>query len=136
MKKVLFTVAISLISLIIQAQINFNLSNLVSFDGEPNIAVNPANQNNIIAGWMRLRLDGKIWIATKTSFDKGQTWSAIHFMPHDTIINSSADVSIAFHHSGIAYLSWINYRQIPDTAGAVFVSKSSDGGLTWELQIK
>ena len=113
------------------AQTNSNLSNLLNFDGEPYIAVNPANQNNIIAGWMRLRADGKIWIATKASFDKGQTWSAINFMPHDTTINGSADVSIAFHNSGIAYLSWINYRQAPDTAGAVFVSKSTDGGLTW-----
>jgi len=113
------------------AQTNSNLSNLTGFDGEPYIAINPTNQNNIIAGWMRARLDGKIWIATKASFDKGQTWSAINFMPHDTTINGSADVSIAFHNSGIAYLSWINYRQAPDTAGAVFVSKSSNGGLTW-----
>ncbi len=112
-------------------QININLSNLLSFDGEPYIAVNPANQNNIIAGWMRLRVDGKIWIATKASFDKGQTWSAINFMPHDTTINGSADVSIAFHNSGVAYISWINFRQTPDTAGAVFLSKSTDGGLTW-----
>lgn len=101
------------------------------FDGEPYIAVNPLNQNNIIAAWMRLRTDGKVWIASKASFDKGQTWSAINFMPHDTIINGSADVSIAFHHSGKAYLSWINFRQTPDTAGAVFVAKSTDGGLTW-----
>ena len=79
---------------ITSAQTNSNLSNLLSFDGEPYIAVNPANQNNIIAGWMRLRADGKIWIATKASFDKGQTWSAINFMPHDTTINGSADVSI------------------------------------------
>lgn len=113
------------------AQTNSNLSNLLGFDGEPYIAVNPANQNNIIAGWMRSRADGKIWIATKSSFDKGQTWSAINFMPHDTPMNGSADVSIAFHNSGVAYISWINFRQAPDTAGAVFVSKSTDGGLTW-----
>ncbi|MCC6818733.1 MAG: exo-alpha-sialidase, partial [Bacteroidia bacterium] len=113
------------------AQTNYNLSNLLSFDGEPYIAVNPANQNNIIAAWMRLRADGKIWIATKASFDKGQSWSAINFMPHDSVINGSADVSIAFHHSGTAYLTWINFRTNPDTAGAVFISKSIDGGLTW-----
>lgn len=113
------------------AQTNTNLSSLLSFDGEPYIAVNPANQNNIIAGWMRLRADGKIWIATKTTFDKGETWSAINFMPHDTLPNGSADVSIAFHRSGTAYISWINFRAGADTAGAVFVSKSIDGGLSW-----
>lgn len=115
----------------ISAQTNYNLSNLLNFDGEPYIAVNPTNKNNIIAGWMRLRSNGKIWIATKASFDKGQTWSAISFMPHDTLPNGSADVSIAFHNSGTAYISWINFRTSPDTAGAVFVSKSTDGGLTW-----
>ncbi len=116
---------------IAKGQTNLNLSNLLSFDGEPYIAVNPANQNNVVAGWMRVRADGKIWIATKASFDKGQTWSAISFMPHDTLVNGSADVSIAFHNSGIAYISWINFRQSPDTSGAVFVAKSTDGGLTW-----
>jgi len=116
---------------ILSAQTNTNLSNQASFDGEPYISVNPANQNNLIAAWMRLRGDGKIWIATKSSFDKGQTWSAINYMPHDTPINGSADVSIAFHKSGVAYLSWINFRQDPDTTGAVFLSKSVDGGLSW-----
>lgn len=130
--KLLFFFVLSLAGTIVtSAQTNYNLSNLTLFDGEPYIAVNPANQSNIIAGWMRLRIDGKIWIATKASFDKGQTWSAINFMPHDTIINGSADVSIAFHNSGTAYLSWINFRTSPDTAGAVYLSKSIDGGLTW-----
>ncbi len=116
---------------ITSAQTNYNLSNLLNFDGEPFIAVNPADQNNIIAGWMRLRSDGRIWIATKASFNKGQTWSALSYMPHDSVINGSADVSIAFHNSGVAYISWINFRTSPDTAGAVFVSRSTDGGLTW-----
>lgn len=118
------------------AQTNYNLSDPTLFDGEPSIAVNPANQHNIIAGWMKLRADEKVWIATKASFDRGQTWSTIHFMPHDTVANGSADVAIAFHNSGIAYLSWINFRTNPDTAGAVFLSKSADGGLTWQTPNK
>lgn len=117
-------------------QPDINISNLVSFDGEPTVAINPTNSNNIIAGWMRLRLDGKIWIATSASFDGGQNWSEINFMPHDTVVNNSADVSIAFHNSGIAYLSYINWRPSPDTAGAVFISKSTDGGLTWSAPNK
>lgn len=133
MKQKLFYIILLLIVSykITSAQTNYNLSGLTLFDGEPYIAVNPANQNNIIAGWMRMRPDGKIWIATRASFDQGGTWSAINYMPHDTVINGSADVSIAFHSSGIAYLSWINFRTSPDTAGAIFVSKSVDGGLTW-----
>lgn len=131
-RKIKTVLLFTMLNVVVVAQPNQNLSNLPLFDGEPYIAVNPINQNNIIAGWMRVRTDGKVWIATKASFDKGQTWSAIKFMPHDTIINGSADVSIAFHNSGKAYISWINFRQSPDTSGAVFVAKSIDGGLTWE----
>lgn len=112
-------------------QSDINLSNLPSFDGEPSIAINPINSNNIIAGWMRLKLDGKIWIATKASFDGGLSWSVVNYLPHDTVINGSADVSIIFHRTGIAYLSYINFRTTPDTAGAIYVVKSNDGGLTW-----
>lgn len=130
-KLFLITLLFAIICTNNQAQTNYNLSALTLFDGEPYIAVNPTNADNIIAGWMRMRPDGKIWIATKASFDKGLTWSAINYMPHDTVINGSADVSIAFHHSGDAYISWINFRTSPDTAGAVFVSRSVDGGLTW-----
>ncbi len=138
MKKELLFYLVTLIATIthLSAQTNYNLSNLSFSDGEPYIAVNPANQNNIIAGWMRLRIDGKIWIATKASFDKGETWSAISFMPHDTLLNNSADVSIAFHNSGIAYLSYVDYRISPDSAGGVFLSKSIDGGLIWSTPNK
>ncbi len=114
---------------------NINLSNLGGFDGEPYIAVNPTNSKNIITGWMRGRLDGKVWIAVKSSFDEGNTWSNIQFMPHDTALNGSADVSIAFNRNGVAFLSYINFRQTPDTAGAVFVVSSIDGGKNWSEPI-
>ncbi|MCX6155313.1 MAG: exo-alpha-sialidase [Candidatus Kapabacteria bacterium] len=115
---------------------DINLSNLTGFDGEPNIAVNPTNPKNIIAGWMRGRLDGKIWIAAKSSFDEGITWSNIQFMPHDTALNGSADVSIAFNRNGVAFLSYINFRTSPDTAGADFVVSSTDGGINWSAPVK
>jgi hypothetical protein len=114
---------------------NLNLSSLGGFDGEPYIAVNPTNSKNIIAGWMRARLDGKIWIAVKSSFDEGKTWSNIQFMPHDNDLNGSADVSIAFNRNGVAFLSYINFRQTTDTAGAVFVVSSIDGGKNWSAPV-
>lgn len=110
---------------------NVNLSNLAGFDGEPSLAVNPHNPANIIAGWMRLRLDGKIWIAVRSSFDGGSTWSPIQFIPHVQPDFGSADVSIAFHRSGLAYLLYIDYRMSPDTVGGVYLVHSTDGGLHW-----
>ncbi|MBI4645985.1 MAG: exo-alpha-sialidase [Bacteroidia bacterium] len=134
MKKMIFTFYLIPILLFgLNAQENINLSALPSFDGEPSIAINPVNPDNIIAGWMRLKLDGKIWIATKASFDGGQSWSSINYLPHDTIINGSADVNIVFHNSGTAYLSYINFRVSPDTVGAIFLTRSTNGGITWEV---
>lgn len=94
-----------------QAQ-NANLSNLAGFDGEPSIAVNPMNHENIVAGWMRLRLDGKIWIAVRASFDGGTTWSPIQFLPHVNPDYGSADVSITFHRTGIAYLYLRRFQNV------------------------
>ena len=117
------------------AQTNeYNLSNLISFDGEPSMAVNPVNPDNIISGWMRLRLDGRMWIATRASFDGGTSWSTYNFLPHIDTAYNSADVSIAFNNSGIAYLSYIDVDW-SDTTATVFVTKSLDGGLTWESPV-
>ncbi|MFZ1729730.1 MAG: exo-alpha-sialidase [Bacteroidota bacterium] len=110
---------------------NRNVSDLVGFDGEPSIAVNPVNQNNVVAGWMRLRLDGRIWIAVRTSFDGGATWTPMQFLPHAAQDYGSADVSIAFHRTGIAYLSYVDFRMSPDTVGGVYLVHSTDGGLSW-----
>ncbi len=133
MKTKLALILISfLLPVIISAQANdLNLSNLGSFDGEPALAVNPANPDNIIAGWMRLRIDRKMWIATRASFDGGASWGKYTFLPHIDTAYSSADVSIAFHNSGIAYLSYIDVDW-SDTTATVFVAKSPDGGLSWE----
>jgi len=130
MKILYLSILFALLASTLKAE-NINLSNLGGFDGEPYIAVNPTNPKNLIAGWMRGRLDGKVWIAVKYSYDEGNTWSNIQFMPHDTVLNGSADVSIVFNRNGIAFLSYINFRQTPDTAGAVFVVSSIDGGKKW-----
>lgn len=131
----LLTLMLLIISLVSFAQSNeHNLSNLISFDGEPSMAINPTNADNIITGWMRLRLDGRMWIATRASFDGGINWGSYIFLPHiDTAFNS-ADVAIAFNSSGTAFLSFID-ADWSDTTATVFVAKSDDGGLTWQSPI-
>ncbi len=131
-QKILLLWALFIIPAFIFAQSNeINLSNLASFDGEPSLAVNPTNPDNIIAGWMRYRyFDQKLWIATRTSFDGGATWSNISFLPHIDTTYDSFDVSIAFNTNGVAFLSFVDLV-VNDSAGTVFVTKSTDGGLTW-----
>jgi hypothetical protein len=111
-----------------------NLSSLLSFDGEPYIAVNPANPDNIISGWMRLRIDGKIWIAVRNSFDGGNSWGDYQFMQHTDTAFSSADVSIVFHKSGIAYLSYIDINWSYTTA-IIYVVSTMDGGNSWSQPV-
>src|SRR5688500_10777159 len=81
-----------------------NISTYSFADTEPYIAVNPANPNNIITGWMRVTGFTQISIFTKASFDGGQTWSSGTTMPHLWPSFTSADISIDFSSAGTAYL--------------------------------
>ncbi len=107
-----------------------NISEGNIFDGEPNIAINPVNTQHLVVAWMGYFPLTKIFIKTKVSFDGGQTWSSLNYVPHTNATYGSADVSLAFDNSGNVFLSFIDFDK--DTQeGAVFVTKSTDGGLTW-----
>jgi hypothetical protein len=47
----------------------------------------------------------------------------------------SADPSLAFDALGNLFLSYIDYRESPDSGG-VYVSKSTNGGITWTPPVK
>ncbi len=117
---------------------NTNISNNIIFDGEPYIAVNPTNNQNMVAAWMGFKLSGglyRIAIKTRASFDGGTTWSTANSLPHFGTGYGSADVSMAFNKSGKLYIAYIDYRQSPDSGG-VYVARSSDGGLSWDTPSK
>jgi Secretion system C-terminal sorting domain len=116
-------------SLIANSQ-NQNLSNGNVFDGEPYITVNPNNSQHIVVAWMGWKLSNIIVIKIRTSIDAGQTWSATTNIPHTVTGYQSADPSLSFDNNGNLFLCFIDYKPFPAT-GAVYVTKSTDGGLNW-----
>ena len=115
--------------------INVSIGNV--FDGEPYLAVNPTNPQNMVAAWMSFALGGipRIAIKTKTSFDGGSTWNNLVVHPHAGATLHSADVSMAFRNDGTLFIDYIDYRQSPDT-GFIFIQQSTDGGNTWSNPVK
>lgn len=127
----IFCIAFSIIT---HAQ-NKNLSNGVVFDGEPFLTVNPNNSQHIVVAWMGWKLSNLIVIKTRTSFDAGQTWSTTTNIPHVVSGYQSADPSMSFDNNGDLFLCFIDYKPFP-TAGAVYVVKSTDGGLNWGTPVE
>ena len=113
---------------------NTNISNAATFDGEPYLAVNPTNNQNLVAAWMGLKLSGgsvAIAVTIRASFDGGNTWSNATTLSHNGTGYTSADVSMAFDKNGLLYISYIDYNKTTLTGGD-FISRSHDGGLTWD----
>jgi len=100
------------------------------FEGEPYLALDPANPQHMVVAWMGFVPLQPLHIKTKATFDGGQTWSNAVAVPHIASTYKSADPSLGFDHNGNVYLCFIDYRQLPDSGG-VYVVKSTDGGLTW-----
>jgi Secretion system C-terminal sorting domain len=120
------------------AQSNINLSNAQLFNGEPYLAINPTNNQNIVASWMSMTFaSGQfvIGIKTNTSFDGGNNWSASNTLPHFGTGFGSADVSMVFDKNGTLFLSYIDYKQSPDSGG-IYVTRSYNGGVNFDAPIK
>jgi len=101
------------------------------FEGEPFLAVNPQNDQHLVAAWMGFEFNQKIVIKSVVSLDGGSTWSAPVWQAHQQAGNSSADVSLGFDLSGNLYMAYIDYDNVSFTNGAVICRKSTDGGLNW-----
>jgi len=112
---------------------NQNISNGIVFDGEPYLSIEPSNHQHLVAAWMGWKLNNRLVIKTKVSFDSGQTWSVTNSLPHTINTYTSADVSLEFDNNGNLYASYIDfsgYDEVP-LVGGIYVCKSIDGGLTW-----
>jgi len=111
---------------------NTDLSNTIYFGGEPYLAVNPTNPQNIIVAWMALdaSTNYKVAIKSKVSFDGGTTWGNQFIQPHFSKTWYSADVSMQFRRNGTVYLTYIDYNKAVDSGG-VYITHSINGGISW-----
>ena len=141
MKKI-FSCFIILLSLIESSSINaqsanINISNGTTYDGEPYIAVNPTNNQNMVVAWMGLALGGipRVAIKSKTTFDGGATWNNLVVHPHGGATLHSADVSMTFRNDGTLFISYIDYSEITDSGG-IYIQQSTDGGVTWTSPVQ
>jgi PKD repeat protein len=106
---------------------------------EPSIDVNPFDPNHVIAtsNDYRLRVgpppENDVRAGYYASFDGGNTWPGDGIIDISTIPNTFAagDPSIAIHDIHNVYYSYIAFNRSTDDGG-VAVSKSTDGGLTWQ----
>src|SRR3989441_8019313 len=111
---------------------------------ETPVAVNPRNSSNILAGANDWNYnDG---CAYNVSFDGGHTWSPTlpnGFIPgltrftNDTTVagmgayDAAGDPYVAYGPDGTAYFSCQAFNSTQPYEIALYVSRSTDGGLTW-----
>jgi hypothetical protein len=98
------------------------------FEGEPYLAINPTNPQNIVVAWMHITTTNRP-IRVRSSFDGGNTWNAPYDLPH--IWSNTADPNMAFDNSGNLFLCFIDHKGTSSDTGSVYSYKSSDGGITW-----
>ena len=110
---------------------NINVSNAAVFEGEPYLAIDPNNQQHLVAAWMGFKIGQGIIIKSKYSDDGGITWSTVNEIPHIPGALSEADVSLEYDSNGNLYMCYIDYDNQNFTQGDVLVRKSTDGGASW-----
>jgi hypothetical protein len=105
---------------------------------ETSIAVNPKNNDSLVAGANDYRL-GTGSSGFYASTDAGKNWydgiipfpsAPANVSRGEGIIPSGGDPVTAFDRAGIAYYAQIGFYRGDDTNG-VFVSRSTNGGFTW-----
>lgn len=128
-----------------------NASNDLYTNNEITIAHNPTNPLNVITGWNDWNRNEACGVSR--SLDGGQTWSTNSFIPGITPWDNSGntypgngsydfggDPAVTFAADGTAYFACYGYKygnaSAPKGGVALFVSKSTDGGLTWGAPTK
>lgn len=115
------------------ANIRVNNDSTQEAHNEPFVAVDPNNAKHLVVGansWQSG--DGRFDVYAYTSFDGGQTWTASQpYINRNASRLNAADPTVAFGSKGEVYFAFV---ALNPAQGAVAVSRSNDGGLTWVAQ--
>jgi hypothetical protein len=111
---------------------------------EPWVAVNPANQANLIGGWQQDRWTngGSNALLFANSQDGGKTWQLSSSQPKFTRCTGgtaanggdyerASDPWVSIAPNGTAYAMSLSIDVAQDNNNAMLVAKSTDGGKTW-----
>jgi hypothetical protein len=122
---------------------------------EPTVDVNPANSAHLVAGYQQDRWSngGARGLVASVSFNSGVTWTQV-LIPGITLCSGgtaanggdfhrATDPWISFSPNGVVYFFSLSLDVVPPAGSpggggknAMFVSRSSDGGLTWGAPVK
>jgi hypothetical protein len=115
------------------ANIKVNPDSSNEAQNEPFVAVDPNNANHIVVGansW--LVGGGHFEVFAYVSFDKGKTWASSQpYIDRNASRINAADPTVSFGPDGKVYYGFV---ALTPATGAVAVSTSLDGGLTWSSQ--
>jgi hypothetical protein len=111
---------------------NKDISGGAVFEGEPYLAIDPANSQHMIVEWMGYQFGHGVNLAmkTKVTFNGGKTWGSTVNLPHQNSTYKSADPCMVFDKNGNVIACYIDHRESPDSGG-VYIIKSGDGGKSW-----
>jgi hypothetical protein len=115
------------------ANVKVNTDSTTEAQNEPWIAVNPNNSRHMVVGANSWQIgNGRYEVFAYVSFDGGQTWASSQpYIDRNAGRLNAADPTVAFGPNGEVYFAFIALNPAP---GAVAVSRSVDGGLTWSSQ--
>lgn len=105
-------------------------------DNEVDIAINPTNPQNLIAAWNDYGEGDSCGLGYSTN--GGRTWSTswLHGVTPEggnpTFDYGAGDPSVGFLSDGTAVLSCAAWGSSKSQPSAIFSSRSTDGGKTWE----
>jgi hypothetical protein len=113
--------------------IKVNPDSSTEAQNEPFVAVDPSNANHIVVGANSWQVgNGHYEVFAYTTFNGGKTWSASQpYITRNAARINAADPTVAFGSDGAVYFAFV---ALTPAQGAVAVSRSGDGGLTWTSQ--